>query len=66
MYQYCDKSSYTNTLNWCNTTPYKTAAGMADGATIFVWTDCNGGGVLWDRMKSQPAYLYPGVSTAQT
>ncbi|EMR84678.1 hypothetical protein BcDW1_6662 [Botrytis cinerea BcDW1] len=63
-YQYCDKPSYTNTPNWCNTTPYKNAAGMADGKLYFVYTYCNGTGVDWEKMQDSP-YVYPGVSTAQ-
>lgn len=63
-YQYCDKPSYTNTPNWCNTTPYKNTAGMADGKLYFVYTYCNGTGVDWEKMQDSP-YVYPGVSTAQ-
>ncbi|TGO52702.1 hypothetical protein BOTNAR_0316g00090 [Botryotinia narcissicola] len=63
-YQYCDKASYTNTANWCNTTPYKNAAGLADGKLYFVYTYCNGTGVAWEKMQASPC-IYPGVSTAQ-
>lgn len=61
----CDKDRLFDTTNWCQTTPYKNVAGSAAGETIFVFTDCNGGAVMWEKMKNKPIYSYPGVSTAQ-
>ncbi|PQE15645.1 Cerebellar degeneration-related antigen protein [Rutstroemia sp. NJR-2017a BBW] len=58
---YCTKKSYTDTGNWCNTTPYKDANGHAEGKVLFVLTDCKTNAVL--TTGQDPAYEYPGVST---
>lgn len=58
----CDKSSYTDTPNWCNTTPYKPSEGRMGGEIYFILVDCDTHVVLKDGQPA--AYNYPGVSTA--
>ncbi|KAI9649374.1 hypothetical protein NHQ30_001949 [Ciborinia camelliae] len=58
---YCTKKSYTDSPNWCNTTPYKDSHGHAEGKVVFVLTDCKTNAVL--KTGQAPAYGFPGVST---
>jgi hypothetical protein len=61
--QECTKS-YTDTPNYCNTTPYKDANGFTDGKTVFVKVDCVTNEIL-PLADQDEAYQAPGVSTAQ-
>jgi len=65
-YTYCS-GGLTNTENWCNQAFYKDDKGKVDGEVVFIYVDCEKGGVLQDKdIKNgkQPAsYWYKGVST---
>jgi hypothetical protein len=60
----CQKDgTYTNTINYCNTTPIKDSNGRAQGENHFVWVDCTTNEVLPMNVQD-PEYRHPGVSTA--
>jgi hypothetical protein len=65
-YTYCS-GSVKDTPNWCNNAFYKDDNGKVDGEVVFVYVDCEKGGVLQDKDikggKQPASYWYPGVST---